>query len=230
MSDFGLEVKFDEFSAFCRNLAEKLGDATTLQTVIDYEVAKILEKTISLTGKADRNKIQSRVKNRTSFMIGDKRWVTRDWKTGQGWRLPDAVWMAVEAKRARSLVRKLNKIGLSKNSWWLLAQKAGFIIEVPAYVASARAQFQDVTTNVSVIRQTLDGNYGIQIENRMPILRFDPVGGTQALFAAVAGRINFFKKNVQHGVFKDIESIAQKYPGLIVEESDAILEDVEFDA
>lgn len=223
-------MKFDEFSSFCRGLNEKLGETSTLQTVIDYEVGKILEKTISLTGKADRMKIQVRVKNRSSFMIGDKRWLTRDWKTGQAWRLPDAIWVAVEAKRARSLARKLNKIGLSKNSWWLLAQKAGFIIEVPAYVASAHAQFQDTSIDVSVIRQKLEGNYGIEIDNRMPILRFDPVGGTQALFGAIAGRINFFKKNIQHGVFQDIASIAQKYPGLVVEESDAVSGDFEFDA
>lgn len=221
MSDIGLEIKFDEFSAFCRNLADKLGDYVTLQNVIDFEVAKILEKTISLTGKADASKIKSRVAQRAVFTIGDRKWYTREpEKGGKGWHVPDSVWTLIEAKRARELTRKLAKIGLSKNSWWLLAQKAGFIIEVPAFVSSAHTTFQSIEPDVSVLRQMQTGKYGIEIENQMPILRFDPVNGTQALYAAIAGRLNFFKQNLEHGVFRDIHSIAAKYPGLLAEENE----------
>ena len=212
--DLRLGVKFDEFSNMVRELQASLRGGASLQRVIEFEVSRILQAAITRTGKADQKKIEVRVKNRATFVINGKRWATRDWKTGQSWHVPNDVWAEIEAKRARSLTRKLNKIGLSKKSWWLVAQKLHMDIEAPAYVKNAHATTFDSSQNVDATKEATNGNFGIAIENRMPILRFVPPGGTQALFSAVTGRTRFFENNVAHGVFTDMDAIMKKYPGI----------------
>ncbi len=213
--DLKLEVKIGQFSDFCRDLQAALGGSRTMQQVIDHEVARILEKAVRLTDKADRGKIETRVKNRASFKIGDTKWVTN--YRGKAQHVPDRVWFLIEAKRQRSLVRKLKKIGLSKQSWYLLAQRAGFKINVPSYVKNAYARFKgDNGANIGVQRYPQNGNYGIAIQNKMPILRFSPPGGYAALFSAIAGRNSFFRRNIKEGVFNDMKKVAAKYPGLLI--------------
>lgn len=216
--DVRLGIKFDEFSAMLRELKAKLGDSMTMRKLVDHEVGRVLERAIELTGKADEKKIQKRVKNRAVFMIGGKRWSTRDWKTGQSWHVPDAIWSEIEAKRGRSLTRKLAKIGLSKKSWFMVAVKAGIPLDkVPDYVANAHTTIVDTSGNASVMRSGDGGNYTIGIENKMPILQWSPVNGTQALFSAIVGRVKFYENNIARGVFSEMAKIAEKYPGLKTE-------------
>ena len=69
--DRNLEWKFDDFSAFCRELQQKLGSTVTLEQVIDAEVGKVLERTIEATGKADIGKIQKKWDTKRAVTLQD---------------------------------------------------------------------------------------------------------------------------------------------------------------
>jgi len=216
--DKGLTLKTEEFSNYLRELRAELGKGTTMKTIIDHEVARVLEKTIEDTEAADRTKIRERQKNRTTFKIDGRNWTTRNYQTGQAWRVPNAIWREIQAKRQRALRRKLGKVGLAKNSWYLLAEKLGQAVRAPGYVKNAKATIFNSggANNVSVIRQGDGSNYGLTIINKMPILRFNTVKGLQALFGAMAGRIGAFRQNLKRGVFEDAAKIAKKYKGIKV--------------
>lgn len=213
--DSKLEVKTQEFTRFCTELKTRLGTmGPTLQEVIDHEIARVLEKALANTDAADQNKIRERVKNRGSFTIEGKRYITNF--RGKGQRVPNRIWALIQAKRARSLSRKLAKVGLAKQSLLLLAQKLGQDIAAPGYVRDVRVEFQsaEVQGNVSVQRKTGGKSYGVRIDDHSPLLRW--TNGTQAWFAALAGRIGFYRQNVKRKVFDSQASIAKKYKGLLV--------------
>jgi hypothetical protein len=49
----------------------------------------------------------------------------------------------------------------------------------------------------------------------MNVLNYAP-NGRQALFAAFAGRIGFYRTNMAKGVFDSIDKLAQKYKGVLI--------------
>lgn len=213
--DSKLEVKTQEFTRFCTELKTRLGTmGPTLQDVIDHEIARVLEKALQNTDAADREKIRERVKNRGSFEIDGRKYITN--YRGKGQRVPNRIWALIEAKRQRSLARKLAKVGLTKQSFLLLANKLGQEIVAPGYVRDVRVEFQNdaVQANVDVQRKVGGKSYGVRIDNRHPLLRW--TNGTQAWFAALAGRIGFYRQNVKRKVFDSTATIAKKYKGLVV--------------
>lgn len=212
--DAGLSVQFEQFSLMCREIEAALDNTATQRQVIDNEVARVLEKTIANTGKASEEKIVSRVLNRAVFTVNGKKVYVANIDTGKGWHVSDAVWGQVIDQQKQSLARKLAKIGLSKNSWYLIAQAAGFEISAPSYVKNARTTTTNQAADVSIARDEQTGAYSIEISNSMPVLRSPYVNGAQALFSAVVGRQKFFENNVAKGVFDSIDAIAQKYPGI----------------
>lgn len=214
--DKNLVLKTQEFSGFLKQLRATLGDKTTMQKVVDSEVSKVLEKAVALTGKADRSKIEKRVEARAVFNIEGKKYVTRNWKTGQPWRVPNAVWSQIQSLRKQSLTRRLAAIGLSKQSFYLLAKRLGYEIAAPGFVKAAKAKSGDTDRDVSIRRDATPDKYGVTITNAMPILRYDPPSGTQAFFSALSGRIGFYKKNLAMGVFDSVSRTAAKYKGVIV--------------
>ena len=214
--DKGITVKTEEFTRMTRELKARLGTMdVTFRNVIDAEIAAVLEKAIFNTKFADKEKIKTRVANRSVFRIGGKRYALRDYKTGKPWRVPDAIWAEIEQKRERSLARKIRKIGLTKASFYHLGKAMGFELKAPAYVKRARATLDTSgnENNVFVARNGDGSSYGIRIENHIPSLGFPGTEGRQAFFAALAGRIGFYKANVRAGVFNAVQSVVKKYKG-----------------
>lgn len=211
-NDKGLQVKAGEFTRFLSDLHFRMGAMRpTFQDVIDFEVARVLEKALEKTEAADRAKIRARVKSRAKFEVhGTAYWTSF---RGKPQRVPNAVWAEIGAKRARSLARKLAKVGLTKQSFLLLARLLRQDINAPAYVRQARAEFQSaaVQGNVSIVRSGGGNKYGLRINNQIPTLDVPGTQGRRAFFAALQGRIGFYRMNVAKGVFDSVESIAKKY-------------------
>lgn len=213
-TDKNLTLKTEQFSGFLRDMRTQLGSNSTMQRIVDFEVGKIMERAVEKTGKADLEKIKVRVKNRAVFNVGGRRLVTN--YKGKAQRVSNRDWAEIEKIRAVSLATRIARIGLSKKSWYWIAQKLGQQISVPGYVANARDAAEGGPNNVLVGRIGDGDKYGVRIANRMPIVTFSKPNGRQALFAAIAGRISFYKKNLAKGVFDDIATISKKYRGLVV--------------
>lgn len=207
------DLKAKEFTRFCQDMHSMLGNsAPDLRDLVDHEIARVLEKALQNTDEADRQKIRERVKNRSVFRIGGKRYITNF--RGKRQRVPDAIWAEIEQKRRRSLLRKLAKVGLTKQSFFLLAAKLGQEIKAPGYVMNAKSEFKnpEVQANVSIAREGAGAKYGVMVHNGAPLLRW--TNGRAAWFGALAGRIGFYHQNVKRGVFNKVETVMKKYRGL----------------
>jgi len=205
--DAKLQVKIGDFNAAMREMRLRVGNAATMQQIIDYEVAKILEKAVQKTDTATASSIRR--------SMGDKEWTTMDGKKYKlANRYPNGVWSSINAKMKASLKRKLAARGLAKQSFYALGLRMGFDIQVPGFVKEAKTPKHVNAENVNVERISRQGEYGLIIENHSPILRW--AEGKQAFFSALAGRIGFFRANVKRGVFDSMASVAKKYPGLLV--------------
>jgi len=192
-----------------------------MQQITDYEVSRVLERAITLTGKADKAKIGSKIAGMRMITLDGKRIPLMNKRTGRWMHFSDAKWAAINAKKKQDLARLIAARGLSAQSWYLLALQLGFEVKAPAYVKGAipskREAIAANKANVSFTRHNSgQGNYGLEIVNKMPILRFNPPAGLAALFSAIAGRIGFFRKNLEKGVFDDATKAAAKYRGIQV--------------
>lgn len=222
ITDVQLTAKTQEFSGFLRDLEKKLTQGTTMRQVTDYEVAKVLEMSVELTGKADEAKIRSAVGGLKVITLNGKKQGLFNKKRGQFQHFGDALWGKITRQRKLILHRKLLAVGLTKQSWWLIAQLMGYDVKAPNYVKTAlpsrgRSKINP-WRNVSIRRdEPKNGRYGIEIWNRMPLLDV-PHGpqGVRAFFAAIAGRIGFFRRNLSKGVYDDAKKVAAKYPGIKV--------------
>jgi hypothetical protein len=212
--DSGLEIKTTEFSGFLRTLAEKLGDKTDMRTIVDYEMGRVLNRALALTGKADEQKIQTKYKTLRAIRVnGKKVWLTNA-KTGRAQRLLDALWANVQSARATALARTMAKIGAAKASFAAIARKLGQQISVPNYVDNVMIK-GGVDRFAEVDRREGAVSYGVAIVNKMNVLNYAP-NGRQALFSAFAGRVGFYRTNMAKGVFDSIEKITAKYKGVII--------------
>ncbi len=129
---------------------------------------------------------------------------------------PDALWAKIVTARKASLTRKLRARGLAKQSWQRIARVLGIDTKVPGYVAKATPSRGPAhPENASASRIIASGRYGIHASNSYPLIDLPTVRGRQALQRAINGRVKFFQKNLQHGVFWDLKKIAQKYPGIV---------------
>lgn len=218
--DFWLRVESQKTVSFLKELEQKLNGTVTLKRVTDYEAAKVLQKAVALTGKADVLKMQSKVGRMRAIRV-QGRWVgLYNKKTGQYNRLPNRVWAQVTAQKRILFHRLKIAIGLSKQSWWNMAKKLGYDIEVPGYVTTAlpsSGRQNNPNDWVSVKRNVgRNGSYELELWNRMSKIDVPAVNGRRAIFAAIAGRISYFKQNMKRGVFDDAKAVAAKYPGIEV--------------
>jgi hypothetical protein len=128
-------------------------------------------------------------------------------------RYPDALWARIEAARKKSLHRKIKARGLSKQSWWLLAARAGLQINAPGFVKKAVASTTlTYPENFTARQVNRRDEVGIFFSNAQPTVPW--AGGQRALRKAINGRVGFFRRNLKLGVFKDMKKIAVAYPGL----------------
>jgi mRNA-degrading endonuclease RelE of RelBE toxin-antitoxin system len=220
-SDIKLDVKIDEFNGFLRDLKRKLARNATMRQVTDYEASRVMEKAVKETGKADELKIRARVGSmRVVYNVNGKTWALFNKKTGRAQHFRDSDWEAINDKKAKILAFRLKARGLSAQSWYRLAQLIGYDVKAPAYVKNAlpskRRAAAAMAGNVAIQRHESENNYVLEVTNKMPILQFHPPGGYAALFAALAGRIGYFKTNLAKGVFDDAAKTAAKYKGISV--------------
>lgn len=212
--DSGLTIKTTEFSGFLHALKDKLGDKTDMRTIVDYEMGRVLNRALALTGKADEANIQSKWKNASVVNVNGRKVWLKNAKTGRAQHLPDATWANVQSARATGLARTLAKIGAAKASFAAIARKLGQEISVPSYVENVTIK-NGVERFAEVDRREGATNYGVAIVNKMNVLNYAP-NGRQALFAAFAGRIGFYRTNMAKGVFDSIEKLTAKYKGVLV--------------
>ena len=205
--DLRLQIQVNAFNGAMRDMAARLGDAKTQQRVIDYEVARIMEKALQGTKAATVAGIR---KNHA-----EKQWTTFNQKHYKlSWRFPNPLWKDISEMRKRVLQKKLAARGLSKRTWSELGISFGQHVKAPEYVYNAVSHGHTGARNVGSIRQPSTKGYGLVITNSSPLLQFSDA--RRAFFSAVAGRRLFYERNVAMGVFNDLKQVAKKYPGMLV--------------
>lgn len=210
--DVRLNVKVDQFNAAMRGMQSALSRTVTMQQIIDFEVGRVLDATLKKMKAATKASIVLSI---------DRRGPWRTYDLGRGKkkyflenRYPDPLWAKIQERLSASLSRKLAARGLAKQSVLALADAMGVKIQAPAYVQSAKTDGHSTATNAIVKRSSGPGKYTLYIEDNYPLLQW--ADGQRAFFAALAGRIKYIQRNLQLGVFKDLEQVAKRFPGLIV--------------
>lgn len=203
--DIGLEIKRREFDLYTRELARRTG--VDLPRVIESEVAAILSKAASRTKRATAASIRKSEQNRGP------------WRTFEGqklrldWRHPNAKWQRIRAWQRERLRQKKQAAGLASSAWVDIARKLRLQIKAPARALKAH-QPPGYKGLATVHRQQDPKRFFIVISHRARVLRY--AHGDRALFGAIAGRIKFFERNLNMGVFKSAADTAKKYPGFSV--------------
>jgi hypothetical protein len=106
--------------------------------------------------------------------------------------------------------------GLARNSWYQIAQKLGITLSVTggAQVAKARpssgASYEPAT---GTARYEGPRQLYYDLVNSYPFLRFK-IDGAKILPWAIQGEMGYYRNNMAHGVFADLQAIAKKYRGI----------------
>lgn len=202
---FTLEV--GKFNAAMGEMKARLGNAATMQAIIDFEVARIIERALARTTAAKVGDIRSSHRAREFTTLNGKTYKLSN-------RFPNSLWQAIASKRRESLQRKLAARGLAKQAFLALAEKIGFDISAPGFVRSARTPNHTNAENVDAKRTSAEGKYTLAIAQSSPLNRW--AGSRAAFYGAVVGRRKFFEQNLKRGVFSELTKIAAKYPGIKV--------------
>lgn len=211
-------VSFKNMSDVIRGLAKVSGES--VPRIVDFEASKVLEKCISLTPASNEAKITANALDREwgnhkLQYIPKRKFRGKLSKNGfkryrYDNRYPDPVWTQISEQRLASIRKRVPRAGLSKASWYRLAQVAGLTVKAPNYVKNAKPKI-DANAAVRRVRQT--GVYSINFRNAQPTIQ--KIGGTQILRRALNGRAAYFRKNMEKGVLDDMAKFAKAYPGLV---------------
>lgn len=205
--DLKLEIRIDDFNGAMAEMHRRLGNAAPKKRVVDFEVGRIMEKTLAGTTAATKASINNSIKRKEwTTMEGKKYKLTN--------RYPNRVWGKIQAQQAASLARKVAAIGWARKAWYSLGLVLGQPINSRGS-EKATVQGRQATDNVRATRDEKDGNYVLKVENWSPLIRW--TNSRRAFFAAVAGRVGFFRRNLAHGVFNDLKAVQAKYPGLRID-------------
>ena len=202
VANIGLMRAFDE-------IARSAG--VTYEQVVKSETQKILEAATRNTLAAQVQKIEADINSRIVRTVGGKKYLMKGHPDApRGWRLRDDVWAAVQAQIAASRKRRKEARGLSKKSWKQLAERLGFNVDVPGYVAAATTKNGDYPDDARATETRKGADFSITLSNS----RTYSSSVYDAIRKAMNGREKFFQENLKQGVFKSIGEIAAKYPGL----------------
>src|SRR5882724_8434773 len=215
------------FTRMAQSLANMSG--APLEKIIDFEAAKVLERCITLTPALNVSKARSQFGSaqysaQPSWLYQPKTGRANVKLTKRGYVIyylgnlyPDPLWRAIAERRKDSLQKKLKARGVSKATWLQIGIALGLSVTAPGYVRSAvpgKGRRQDGYGR----RQRNRDQYYVELENRGQVVS-NNLGGARILQAAINGRMNYFRKNLEHGVFKSVSAIAGKYPGVIVKQA-----------
>jgi len=195
VANLGLMRAFDE-------IAKAAG--VTYKEVVRSEAAKILEAASKNTAAAQVKLIEENAKAAAWRKLSNGKTYKMSWK------MPDAVWLLVQKQIAASIKRRKAARGLAKKSWKQVADDLGLSIAVPSYVEAATTPKGDYPSDGKAIEETSGSDFAIVLRNSRT---YSP-SVFDAIRKAMNGREKFFRKNMELGVFKNIETIAAKYPGL----------------
>ena len=198
-------------------LAEVSGQA--IPDIIEHEVGKVLEKCISLTPSATEASVVKSVTEREFGMHKTGIEPKRPFKgklTKKGYkryayknRFPDAVWNEICKQRIESMNRRMSYIGISKQSWAMLADMAGLKIKVPKKVQKIPSKFY---RNFEVTKRRVQGSYSITLVNAQPTV--NRLGARRIVQRAIEGRAKYFARNLEKGVLSRMKDFEKAYPGL----------------
>jgi hypothetical protein len=194
VANLGLMRAFDE-------IAKAAG--VTYEQVVKSETQKILEAAARNTIAAQVKLIEANERAQPVRFMNGKIYFMNN-------RYPDALWAQLQAKVKRSIQVSKEARGLSKKSWKQLAERLGFDIDVPGYVAQATTKNGDYPEDAKARENREGSDFSITLQNART---YSP-SVYDAIRKAMNGREKFFKENLKTGVFKSIETIAAKYPGL----------------
>jgi hypothetical protein len=175
----------------------------TYEQVVKSETQKILEAAARNTIAAQVKLIEANERAQPVRFMNGKIYFMNN-------RYPDALWAQLQAKVKRSIQVSKEARGLSKKSWKQLAERLGFDIDVPGYVAAATTKNGDYPEDAKARENREGSDFSITLQNSRT---YSP-SVYDAIRKAMNGREKFFKENLKTGVFKSIETIAAKYPGL----------------
>jgi len=175
----------------------------TYEQVVKSETQKILEAAARNTIAAQVKLIEANERAQPVRFMNGKIYFMNN-------RYPDALWAQLQAKVKRSIQVSKEARGLSKKSWKQLAERLGFDIDVPGYVAAATTKNGDYPEDAKARENREGSDFSITLQNART---YSP-SVYDAIRKAMNGREKFFKENLKTGVFKSIETIAAKYPGL----------------
>ena len=214
-----LNIVASDFTRAMREMSKITG--ASFQDIIRAETQSILEAAVKKTKAAQVKLIERSVKETRVRTVNGKTYLTNtssswrspSWWTPQapkGWKLPGAVWAAIQKQIKDEIAITKGARGLAKKSWMQVAQKLGITISVPSYVEKAKTEKGDYPEDATGTEKTDGSSFFIEITNS----RTYSGSVRDAIRAAMRGRTNFFKKNLRLGVFKKTSDIAAKYPGL----------------
>ena len=194
IENLGLVRAFDE-------IAKAAG--VTYQDVVRSETQSILTSALKNTRAAKVAAIESFVNSRTRRKVGTKSYNPK-------WKLPAPIHAEIQKQIKADLKERKDARGLAKKSWQQLAKSLGITVQAPGFVEKANAKGEDYPADATGKEVKSTSEFYVEITNSRTYDRmiFD------AIRKAMRGREKFFKRNLKEGVFKKIESIASKYPGL----------------
>lgn len=202
-----LELDSTKFNACIIQLAKLTGQ--DLSSVVEAEVAAILQKTLSRTVAAKAGSIRSNYEK-------------RKWTTFRGQRVfihkthSPEVAAGLAAQQKEGIKRRLQRRGLSKQTWLHLARAVGVTISAPGYVSKANVNGHTNAGNVRARKGSPGVKFFIEVTNAGPSVDTPGAKGRSALESAIKGRVKFFETNLKKGVFDEISKVARAYPGLVL--------------
>lgn len=113
----------------------------------------------------------------------------------------------------KALADALAARGLARNSWYQIAARLGIAVRAGSQVEKARPSNGATYQPGNGAKGRVAASIFYDISNSYPFHLFK-IDGARILSYAIQGRIGFFNKNMELGVFKDLAAIARKYPGL----------------
>lgn len=226
---------FRDFSFICRELASLTGN--DMKTVIDSEVAAILQDTVAKTKVAPLNRIISdhskqewvtynipyagSVPGREAYFsekanqrrgaYGAKTKIEGALKYNQTWRMPSWLWQEIRARRAASLQRKISRAGVAAKHWYEQAIQLGYQVSVAGRVRNAQNKRP---LAVKTLRKTDQDNYLVSGQNYSELSN-RWAGGAAALQRAVSKRVSQFQKAMKQWAQGKVHLVAKKYPELL---------------
>jgi len=124
----------------------------------------------------------------------------------------------VKAKLDKEKAKAKRNKGQSKATWVYIGKRLKLKVEAPGYVMKALEAMPRSSKNKLFGADNGEQDFTITIENSGRTVLTLGADGRNAFNDAWKGRANFFRTNVEKGVFTTAKKTLAKYPGLKVED------------